>query len=332
MVGFMPANTHQSESQSNLLAFNNAQLDTQYAAVARRRSRNKRRRRARFRLPVWQAALLFVLLASITLLFTVRTLMGWFSMARAAYTVYEYFASGSYAMVSAEIVQTGESTRYSATQIAPAIVEPVIQIRNLSPAWPDYISQWNEPISAIAAERQLDPDLIGSIVEAESTGNYYAVSYAGAVGLMGVMPYGPGFFDRPTSDRLIDPVLNLETGTGILVDFVRLAEYDLHYGLAAYNGGMGNALAEGPQFYAEGILEQYARIVAAREGIDPESAFDWVLGYEVWQDSEVTYYNQSPTSAEPIGRHTIFTDYDADGNVIEIVGYALPIGTFNSDS
>jgi soluble lytic murein transglycosylase-like protein len=65
----------------------------------------------------------------------------------------------------------------------------------------------------------------------ESGGDPQAYSASGAVGLMQVMPRdglaasfecinGPCFASRPTIDELLDPVFNVEYGTGMLSGLV----------------------------------------------------------------------------------------------------------------
>src|SRR5688572_15901673 len=82
----------------------------------------------------------------------------------------------------------------------------------LSPYWDRSIDQWSTQIGMVAHSYGLDPDLIASVVNAESNGIPDGISYMGAVGLMGVMPTGPGMEWRPTTDELIDPTTNLTWG------------------------------------------------------------------------------------------------------------------------
>ena len=62
----------------------------------------------------------------------------------------------------------------------------------LSPMWGGRIRRWSKQIEREATASGLDPDFIAAVVDSESNGDQYAISRAGAVGLMGVMPAGPG--------------------------------------------------------------------------------------------------------------------------------------------
>lgn len=80
--------------------------------------------------------------------------------------------------------------------------------------------------------------VIGATIITESNGNPNAVSSAGAVGLMQVMPKeaGPDFKDRPTKAELLDPEMNVHWGVKILSGY-QAAHGSLLRGLAAYFGG-----------------------------------------------------------------------------------------------
>jgi soluble lytic murein transglycosylase-like protein len=87
----------------------------------------------------------------------------------------------------------------------------------------------NDLINSISARQHLDPDLINSVIHAESGFNPQAVSPKGAQGLMQLMP--------KTSTKLgvanaFDPQANVEGGTRYL-----RYDFDLIKALAAYNAG-----------------------------------------------------------------------------------------------
>jgi membrane-bound lytic murein transglycosylase MltF len=92
----------------------------------------------------------------------------------------------------------------------------------------------NEVINAVSGRHHLDPDLINSVIHAESGFNPRAVSPKGAQGLMQLMPQ--------TASRLgvansFDPGDNLEGGTRYLRELLERYNFDLIKALAAYNAG-----------------------------------------------------------------------------------------------
>ena len=92
----------------------------------------------------------------------------------------------------------------------------------------------NDLINSISARQHLDPDLINSVIHAESGFNPQAVSPKGAQGLMQLMP--------KTSTKLgvanaFDPQANVEGGTRYLRELLERYDFDLIKALAAYNAG-----------------------------------------------------------------------------------------------
>jgi membrane-bound lytic murein transglycosylase MltF len=94
----------------------------------------------------------------------------------------------------------------------------------------------DEVVHAASGRYHLDPDLINSVIHAESGFNPKAVSPKGAQGLMQLMPQ--------TASRLgvansFDPGDNLEGGTRYLRELLERYNFDLIKALAAYNAGPG---------------------------------------------------------------------------------------------
>jgi hypothetical protein len=80
------------------------------------------------------------------------------------------------------------------------------------------IQQWCDLIKKYSAQRGVDPLLVASIIKPESGGNQTSVSWAGAVGIMQVMPKEAGFSKRPTAKELLDPETNIKAGVKVLAD------------------------------------------------------------------------------------------------------------------
>jgi len=82
------------------------------------------------------------------------------------------------------------------------------------------------------------PQLVLAVIDVESAFDPFAVSYAGAVGLMQVMPFWPGELGLERSD-LIDIELNIRMGTSILAYYLDRERGDYRRALARYNGSLG---------------------------------------------------------------------------------------------
>src|SRR5437868_2669403 len=92
----------------------------------------------------------------------------------------------------------------------------------------------NEVISTISDRHHLDPDLINSVIHAESGFNPRAVSPKGARGLMQLMPQTASQLGISNS---FDPSANVEGGTRYLSELIQRYNFDLIKALAAYNAG-----------------------------------------------------------------------------------------------
>ncbi len=85
---------------------------------------------------------------------------------------------------------------------------------------------------------QLPPELILAVIEVESNFDRYAVSVAGALGLMQIMPFWIDEIGRP-DDNLLHTTTNLRYGCTILRFYYDKEKGDLRRALGRYNGSLG---------------------------------------------------------------------------------------------
>ncbi|MCH7822471.1 MAG: transglycosylase SLT domain-containing protein [Proteobacteria bacterium] len=89
-----------------------------------------------------------------------------------------------------------------------------------------------------ASRAGLEPELVLAVIEVESNFDRYAVSVAGALGLMQVMPFWLNEIGRP-GDNLIHAETNLRYGCTILKFYLDKEKGDLRRALGRYNGSLG---------------------------------------------------------------------------------------------
>jgi hypothetical protein len=92
----------------------------------------------------------------------------------------------------------------------------------------------NEVVNSASQRYWLDPDLVKSVIKAESGFNSRAVSPKGAQGLMQLMPGTASQLGVPNA---FDPAANVEGGTKYLRELLERYNFDLVKALAAYNAG-----------------------------------------------------------------------------------------------
>jgi soluble lytic murein transglycosylase-like protein len=89
-------------------------------------------------------------------------------------------------------------------------------------------------VASASGHYRLDPDLVNSVIKAESGFNTRAVSPKGAQGLMQLMPGTASQLGVPNA---FDPRANVEGGTKYLRELLERYDFDLVKALAAYNAG-----------------------------------------------------------------------------------------------
>ena len=89
-----------------------------------------------------------------------------------------------------------------------------------------------------ASRAGLPPELVLAVIEVESNFDRYAISVAGALGLMQVMPFWLDEIGRP-DDNLLHIDTNLRYGCTILKFYLDKEKGDLRRALGRYNGSLG---------------------------------------------------------------------------------------------
>jgi soluble lytic murein transglycosylase-like protein len=84
----------------------------------------------------------------------------------------------------------------------------------------------------------IPPELVLAVMDVESRFDRYAVSSAGAIGLMQVMPFWPRQLGM-TNDQLVRIADNVRMGTTILGYYLRKERGDYQRALQRYNGSLG---------------------------------------------------------------------------------------------
>jgi soluble lytic murein transglycosylase len=105
-----------------------------------------------------------------------------------------------------------------------------------------YVLPYEEEILRRSIERDLDPALVAALIHQESTFNPEAVSVAGAMGLMQLMPgtareVGQKLYAAFNESRLFNPEVNINLGTYYIRQLLHMMDGDVELAVAGYNGG-----------------------------------------------------------------------------------------------
>ena len=101
-------------------------------------------------------------------------------------------------------------------------------------------------------EVRLPPGLVMAVIHVESGFNRWAVSYAGAVGLMQVMPFWPEQLGMKRYE-LSRTAPNIQMGCAILRHYLKREKYNVARALQRYNGSLGR------REYSDMIISRWSR-------------------------------------------------------------------------
>ena len=125
---------------------------------------------------------------------------------------------------------------------------------------------FREAVDQIAAKHNLSPQLVHSVIRVESNYNPNAVSSAGALGLMQLIPSTAKRFGV---NHVFNPVENVEGGARYLRYLLDLYHNDYRLALAAYNAGEGAVAKHGgvpPYAETQNYVRQvYNRLAEAKQ-------------------------------------------------------------------
>jgi hypothetical protein len=129
------------------------------------------------------------------------------------------------------------------------------------------VRYWESEIVRWARQYGLNPNVLAIVIQIESCGDATAMSQAGAVGLMQVMPFHFAY-----GENMLNPDTNVRRGVSVLLECLSVfASYDLGLAMACYNGGpsvtqrpYGEWAAE-TQYYYEWATGLWADVVTGRE-------------------------------------------------------------------
>ncbi|KOR31409.1 hypothetical protein TI05_12780 [Achromatium sp. WMS3] len=121
-------------------------------------------------------------------------------------------------------------------------------------------TKYNTLIAKVARRVNINPNLLHAVIQAESAYKPNAISPAGAMGLMQLMP---ATAKRYGVKNILDPEQNVTGGAEYLRDLLKLFNNNMRLALAAYNAGEGTVLRYGRKIPPYRETREYVRRVLA---------------------------------------------------------------------
>lgn len=128
---------------------------------------------------------------------------------------------------------------------------------------PQLKKEYDGIVKTVAQKYDVPPELIHSIIRAESNYDFQAISPKGAAGLMQLMPETAKVY---RVEDVFDPLENIEGGVRYLNDLIKLFNRNTGLVLAAYNAGQEAVKKYGgiPPYpetrdYIHRVMESYQR-------------------------------------------------------------------------
>ena len=156
-------------------------------------------------------------------------------------TAYDLTLKNGFSIHSLHQEVIGENTRVylddtNFLDVPTAEIAAIAESQEPAPVAPEFQKpvDLNSVVSAASDKHQIDPDLITSVIHAESGFNSRAKSPKGAQGLMQLMP---GTASRLGVTDAYDPSSNVDAGTQYLRELLLRYNGDIIKALAAYNAG-----------------------------------------------------------------------------------------------
>jgi soluble lytic murein transglycosylase len=153
-----------------------------------------------------------------------------------------------------------------------------------------------------AEKFDLEPALVKAVIKAESDFNPMAISSAGAMGLMQLMPQTAS---RWSVNNPMDPVENIWGGVRYLKHLLDLFDGELSLAIAAYHAGEDRVQAHwgippipATQEYVQRVLRYYKKYQGGRVSRNTIYKVTMVTGEVIYTDNPERYAEKKPSKSK----------------------------------